>query len=144
MKTRRAAMILALATWLVLSLTAWAENASRSVLGYAEWSKMGTPMKVFYVSGYADAQALYTELLVRLKDHCDDTGKEHIANIMYNLPAIHASTGQMVEGIDAFYKDWRNKAALVDAAMRVVRLQLGGRPQGEVDEAIRDARAPRK
>ena len=47
---------------------------------------------------------------------------------------------QTIDGIDDFYKDWKNQSVPLELAQNIVRLQVGGRTQTEIDEAIRRAR----
>jgi hypothetical protein len=47
---------------------------------------------------------------------------------------------QTIDGIDDFYRDWRNQSVPLFLAQNVVRLQIVGRPQAEIEEATRKAR----
>jgi hypothetical protein len=47
---------------------------------------------------------------------------------------------QLSEGIDEFYKDWKNQSINIPFAQNIVRLQITGRPQAEIEEATRKAR----
>jgi hypothetical protein len=48
---------------------------------------------------------------------------------------------QINDGMDDFYKDWKNQSVHLYFAQNIVRLQIAGRPQAEIEEATRKARA---
>lgn len=50
--------------------------------------------------------------------------------------------GQMVIGLDEFYKDYRNKKVLVREASFIVKLELKGAPQEFIEEQTRIFRMP--
>jgi hypothetical protein len=76
------------------------------------------------------------------KPLCADTGKEWIEDFDRKIPMPNNITvKQTSEGIDEFYKDWKNRGVYLHFAQNIVRLQIAGRPQVEIEEAIRKARA---
>jgi hypothetical protein len=44
--------------------------------------------------------------------------------------------GQLVEGVDEFYKDFRNKNILVDVGMRYVKDELRGKTSKELEDEL--------
>ena len=48
--------------------------------------------------------------------------------------------GQMMDGIDKFYKDYRNKQIEVQSIMGLVKMQIEGKSQTEIDSVARDLR----
>jgi len=50
--------------------------------------------------------------------------------------------GQIVEGLDKFYKDYRNMTVLVRKAIWIVKLEMRGAPQEFIDEETRILRMP--
>lgn len=126
---------------LFASLTAAQEY--RPVTGYAFWSKADGNLKFAYLIGYEDAEQFYRSALdIDAKPRCADAGKAWIEDFEQKMPMPYNITlKQMSEGIDEFYKDWKNQGIDIFLAQNIVRLQIGGRPQAEVDEAIRKARA---
>lgn len=49
---------------------------------------------------------------------------------------------QMVDGLDNFYKDYRNMTVLAQEAIWIVKLELRGAPQDFIDEEARILRMP--
>jgi hypothetical protein len=50
--------------------------------------------------------------------------------------------GQLVDGTDEFYKDFRNKGVTVTAAMFYVRDELKGRPAKGLEDELNNLRHP--
>lgn len=114
---------------------------SRPVTGYSFWSKADFGMKAAYLTGYTDAEGLYRlSIDTGIRPLCTDAGKGWIADFETKIPLPDASISQVMQGLDEFYKDLRNQSVSLYLAQNIVRLQLAGRPQSEIDEAIRKAR----
>jgi hypothetical protein len=124
----------------VVSLMAGQEY--RTPTGYAFWSKADGNTKFAYLIGYSDAEQLYRFALDRgAKPLCADAGKVWIEDFDQKIPMPKNMTvKQELEGIDEFYKDWKNQSVQLHFAQNIVRLQIAGRPQGEIEEATRKAR----
>ena len=56
------------------------------------------------------------------------------SNETYDYDGI--TMGQFVDGIDAFYKDFRNRQVEVDSAIEYVRDQIRGKPAPELDSKL--------
>ncbi len=114
----------------------------RSVTGHAFWSKADDNLKVAYLIGYDDAEQVYRVALDEgAKPLCTDAGKAWIADFDRKFPMSGSATiRQVKEGIDEFYKDWKNQSVHLWVAQNIVRLQLAGRPPAEIEEATRKAR----
>ena len=125
---------------LVASLNAAQEY--RSVTGYAFWSKADGNVKFAYLIGYEDAEQFYRLAMDRgAKPLCADAGKVWIEDFDQKTPMPNNITvKQLSEGIDEFYKDWKNRSVNIFLAQKIVRLQIVGMPQAEIDEATRKAR----
>ncbi len=124
---------------LVASLNA--AQKDKYMTGYALWSKMDYNTKAAYLIGYDDAERLYSIALDGAKPLCGDTGKAWIeAFDQEYLVSNNMTMEQVKEGIDEFYKDWKNQNVYLVSAQNIVRRQIAGRPQAEIDEAIRKAR----
>lgn len=115
----------------------------RPMTGYAFWSKADDNLKLAYLMGYNDAAQLYRTALDKgAKPLCSDAGKTWIEDFDRKFPIpINTTFKQTIDGIDEFYKDWKNQSVPLELAQNVVRLQLAGRSLAEIDEAIRRARA---
>jgi len=125
---------------LVASLNAAQEH--RSATGYAFWSKADGNLKFAYLIGYSDAEQIYSLALDKgAKPLCADAGKAWIEDFDRKIPMPdNNSVKQTSEGIDEFYKDWKNQGVHLYFVQNIVRLQIAGRPQAEIEEAIRKAR----
>lgn len=125
---------------LVASLNAAQEY--RPMTGYAFWSNADGNVKVAYLIGYADAEQLYRLALDKgAKPLCTSAGKAWIEDFDRKIPMPNNATiKQVSEGIDEFYKDWKNQGVHLHFAQNIVRLQIAGRPQAEIEEATRKAR----
>jgi len=127
---------------LVVSLNAAQEY--RSATGYAFWSKADGNLKFAYLIGYFDAEQIYRLALDKgAKPLCADAGKAWIEDFDRKIvpPSSSTTVKQTSEGIDEFYKDWKNQGVHLYFAQNIVRLQIAGKPQAEIEDAIRKARA---
>jgi len=52
------------------------------------------------------------------------------------------TSGQQVAGLDAFYKDYRNKRILAGEAIYIVKLEVTGGPQEFIEQVTRIIRMP--
>jgi hypothetical protein len=113
------------------------------------WQSMSAGFKLGWVSGYtkametagafqivncAETLPLYSqkypnipakELFERICNASSET---------YDYDGI--TMGQFVDGIDAFYKDFRNRQVAADSALEYVRDQVRGKPAGELDAKL--------
>lgn len=77
------------------------------------------------------------------KKNCDvacvsnyaDKANEFLTNI---------TAGQLCDGLDEFYKDFRNRGILVYDAVWVVLNQIANRPQVEINRLIENLRKPQQ
>lgn len=92
--------------------------------------------------GYSDAEQTLRLVLGKVtQSMCTDAGKESVKEFDRKMPMPNNITvKQASEGIDDFYKDWKNQSIPLLLAQNIVRLQIAGRPQAEIEEAIRRAR----
>jgi len=113
-----------------------------NVRGYEFWRTMPDKMKLGYVYGYSDAEVFweYGVLEDSLRPLCPADGIKQIDTWKTNFPVPMVPMSQVMEGIDAFYKDWRNRSVPLFYAREVALLELSGRPQKEIDEAARRGR----
>src|SRR5712692_228189 len=104
----------------------YAAQEYRPETGYSFWSKADDNLKAGYLFGYDDAEQLYRVALDEgAKPLCADAGKAWIADFDRKFPMSGSATVRQVkEGIDEFYKDWRNQSVNLRLAQNIVRLQL--------------------
>jgi hypothetical protein len=121
-----------------------AKQSYRPETGYSFWKAADDNLKTAYLMGYADAEQLFRVVLDKgAKPLCTDEGKAWIADFDRKILEVPAATiSQLKEGLDEFYRDWRNQSVGLKLAQNIVKLQLAGRPADEVSEAIRKAREP--
>src|SRR5262249_21010763 len=98
--------------------------------------------KYAYLMGYGDAEQPFRMALDKAtKPPCSDSQREWLDDFNRKIPLPSNMTFQQaIQGIDDFYKDWKNQSVPLFNAQNIVRLQITGRPQAEIDEAIRRAR----
>jgi hypothetical protein len=125
---------------LVASLNAAQEY--RPMTGYAFWSKADGNLKFAYLIGYSDAEQYFRLALDKgVQPLCTDAGKAWIEDLDQKIPMPNNMTvQQQSKGVDDFYKDWRNQSVSLFLAQSIVRLQIAGRPQSEIEGATRKAR----
>lgn len=112
------------------------------------WAKLDASFKLGWVSGYTKAM--------------DFAGAIHMATCASNMPLYvkefpnldakvllqkmclsdtqfdydGITMGQFVDGIDAFYKDYRNKQLEMDSAIQYARDSIKGKPAQELDAEV--------
>jgi hypothetical protein len=134
-----------LGTGLVASLNAAQEEGSTR--SYAFWNKVTDHFKSGYLMGFLDAEKIDRITLDEyVKPVCGDAGKAWIEAFDRENAMVPENTArrQVKEGVDEFYKDWKNQGVIVPLAIQVVEMQIAGRPQAEIEEATRNARAASK
>jgi hypothetical protein len=115
----------------------------RPTSGYALWGKSNDAIKLVYLTGYSDAEQVYRLAIDRgIQLLCTDEGKKSVADFEYRFPMpIQVTLSQEKQGIDAFYKDFRNQGIDLLTAQNIVRMQILGRPQAEIDDYMTRARS---
>jgi hypothetical protein len=126
---------------LVASLNAAQE--SWLTTGYAFWNKLDDNAKLAYLLGYFHAERFYRFALDNgAKPRCTDEGKAWIEDFDRKiLTSDNLSLKQAVDGINEFYKNWKNQSVYLNFAINIVKMQIAGRSQPEIEEAIRKARS---
>jgi hypothetical protein len=100
-------------------------------------------LKIAYLLGYDDAEEFYRfGIDSELKPLCADAGKAWIENFDRKTPMpANATIQQNMQGIDEFYKNWKNQRVELHYAQIIVRMQIIGRPASEIEDATRKTRA---
>jgi len=118
-----------------------AQEQARPRTGYTFWSAANDDAKLAYMYGYSDAEGMYRVVVDEgAKPLCTDAGKKWIDDFERKFPMPKTTLGQTEERLDEFYRDWKNQKVSLWQALNVVRLQIAGRPQTEIDEEIRKLR----
>jgi hypothetical protein len=114
------------------------------------WADSSTAVKLAFVRGYATAMTHVVDI-----EGFRCLAERNGGTIPEKFPgdeALNACTsqnprvapyefedipfGQLSEGLDAFYKDFRNKTIEINLAMAYVRDELKGKPTNELDEEL--------
>lgn len=110
----------------------WGRNAVGAADG-SDWRQYSQTYKVGWIDGFVaamdDAQ-FGTAALCAFQLHVtleSEEGKACTAEAQsYNFEMV--KYGQFLDGMDAFYKDFRNMEVPTNTAIRIVRDQIRGRP----------------
>ncbi len=113
------------------------------------WVKQSETFKLGFINGYALAlsQEYNRITLMCLAEKNPDLPSEKrftdaaIKECAYTPTAKHYDFagirfGQLLEGMDDFYKDFRNKGVYVTAALFYVRDELKGKPAKELEDEL--------
>ena len=134
----RVATALLIMAFVVLPTTA--TDPIKPVNGYA-WGEKTLSQKVEYVDGYTAgmgaARILMGEVLYVKKIKLETADATPVIDFMDFSGATY---GQYVDGLDEFYKDFRNKRILFRFAIQYVRDQIRGKPQGELEKRVESLR----
>lgn len=137
-----------LAVTATLMLCSCALSAADKSLDGVWWSQMSPAFKLGWVSGYAKAMDLagtlqmgncLAEMPMYQKQFPDVDGKEILQKMCLSNKAFDydgITMGQFVEGMDAFFKDYRNKQVEVGWAIQYVRDEIKGKTAQELDAEV--------
>jgi hypothetical protein len=122
--------------------------AQKTELDGYSWEKLDASFKLGWVSGYAKAMdfaggiqmstcasnmPLYQKEWPNL-DPKDILDKMCLSDTQFDYDGI--AMGQLVDGIDAFYRDYRNKQLEVGWAIQYARDSIKGKPAQELDAEV--------
>lgn len=125
---------------LLLSTSLWGRN-SVGVADGSDWKQYSQSYKVGWIDGFvtamSDAQTdtavlcgfqLHLRLETAEGKACTDEATG------FNFEMI--KFGQYLDGMDLFYKDFRNTDYPISWAMKIVRDQIRGRPAEDIERAL--------
>jgi len=138
---------LAITAILVSCSCALSATGKPSLDGYW-WSQMSPAFKLGWVSGYAKAMDLAGTLQMATcasnipmykKEFPNVDAKEILqkmclSNTEFDYDGI--AMGQFVDGMDSFFKDYRNKQLEVGWAIQYVRDEIKGKPPQELEVEV--------
>src|SRR5687768_12847425 len=102
------------------------------------WNTLGAPQKSLIMVGFMEGMELGKSFSIweGVKKSSAEPwvwkGTESYVNY-FNKFVAKISYGQMTEGLDVFYKDFRNRSIVLPDALWIVLNQISGTPQAEVD-----------
>ncbi len=125
---------------LLLSASLWARNAA-GVADGSDWKRYSVEYKVGWIDGFVsamdDAQgstAIMCGFQLRLNSETAE-GKACTAQAFsFDYEMIKFS--QFLDGMDAFYKDFRNTDYPITWAMKLVRDQIRGRSAEDIEKEL--------
>jgi hypothetical protein len=123
-------------------------SAADKALDGVWWSQMSPAFKLGWVSGYAKAMDLAgtlqmascaAEMPMYQKQFPDVNAKEILqkmclSNTTFDYDGI--AMGQFVDGMDTFFKDYRNRQLEVGWAIQYVRDEIKGKPARELESEV--------
>jgi hypothetical protein len=142
LKTIRRVVISCLLLW---SATTCCAQSKEQDLDGSWWNRLDRSFKLGYVSGFAQGH--------------ERAAMAHITACMgiwmFGEPVKTAYTreqwqklcfptsdfdgvrmGQFLDGVDSFYRDYRNQKIDISSAMEYVRDEIKGKPQAELDDSL--------
>jgi len=124
------------------------------------WNELNKEQKLFFLFGYHTAledtyQGFWIGSLVKFMEENPDASKAipegwfKYAKAVYNYYIEYEQLAgfqyrQIIDGIDTFYNDFRNKTIDITDAIKVVAMQLHNRPEEEIKRFIRGLREPNR
>ena len=145
---RKLFLIFAIVGLLMAALNATSEDHSKRD-GYF-WGEMPDSFRSCYVMGFADGLELsagfFDALTEPIRDRVDSSSKGCCSVVWAygdmlskrRLPGI--TYGQMVDGIDRLYKDYRNKQIPIPFLLELVKMEVEGRSEAQIDSVARELR----
>jgi hypothetical protein len=132
---------------IVLLLTTFASSGDKFDSYW--WAGMSPSFKLGYVSGYAQAMDFsgtvslggclnFINYMDKTKYSADKWLQMCQNDKTYDFDGI--SMGQFVDGVDVFYKDFRNKNLEIGVALAYVRDQIKGKTPAGLEKELTDFR----
>jgi hypothetical protein len=125
-------------TLLVLAMLAGNTCAQEQTHNGFWWVNSSEQFKLGFVSGYAMAMTqLYDAGTLKcLTEKGDEAMKACVKTQVIPFDYTKIRLGQLSEGVDEFYKNFRNKGIEITLAMVYVRDELKGKPAKELEEEL--------
>lgn len=103
------------------------------------WKGLNSLTKYGYVAGYAEGSQKADDTWAYGECKTKVTAK-YLSAVQKGDDYSGMTFGQLIEGVDAFYKDFRNTRILTTDAMMVVKEQISGLSQKQIDEELQTIR----
>jgi hypothetical protein len=125
---------------LLFSPSLWGRT-SAGVADGSDWKKYSESYKVGWIDGFvtanSDAQMGVASLCAfQLKLRVDSTEGRACTDEAQGFNYEMIKFGQYLDGMDAFYKDFRNTDYPITWAMKIVRDQIRGRSAEEIEKEL--------
>lgn len=128
---------------LVLSTASFAQDKNRRDGNW--WLSLEQVDKTNYMVGFFDGAELGRNF-----SYCGFSGTAKANCLGYTMKSFNdyeekyfsnVTNGQVADGLDAFYKDYKNRSIKVSNAVWLVLSSIAGTPQKELDKKIENVRA---
>lgn len=137
--------ILLIVLTFALTFTAHAAEDRRDGNWWATLPQVG---KALYIGGIFDGLAMGRDLAIggwhngdkSNAPDCESDAIKSFVSFSARYFGENVTSGQFVDGLDAFFKDFRNRSILVSDAIWVVSNQIAGTPQEKIDTLIENYR----
>lgn len=122
-------------------LFAQANNGSNefSSIDGADWQRFDEDIKLGYVVGYADAETgahMLVGFFCSWQIKADSEAAKICTADANSLNFGGIAVRQLRDGMDTFYKDFRNRQVPLSMAMHLVRDQINGRPAEDIEKEL--------
>lgn len=106
-----------------------------SALDGGAWTGGDLAIKKAYVAGFLDASE-YHRVVLRELMKTSERASDYVKGFEENSPDIAGwKVDTIIEGVDKFYNDYRNRKIPAAGALRIVSLELTGHPAKDVEDA---------
>src|ERR1035438_222110 len=125
---------------LLMSSSLWCRN-SVGVADGSDWKDYSQNYKVGWIDGFVTAMSdaqIHTGFMcaLQLKLQAESTESKACTDEAQGFNFEMIKFGQYLEGMDAFYKDFRNRDYPINWAMKIVRDQIRGRPAEDIEKEL--------
>jgi hypothetical protein len=133
-------------TIFLLASPLWARNTA-GVADGSDWKQYSQNYKIGWIDGWATAMSdaqMGTAVLCAFQLHLTAESEEgkactnHAQSLNYEM----IKYAQYLEGMDAFYKDFRNTEVPINMAIKLVRDQIRGRPAEDIEKELVSVTSP--
>ncbi len=109
------------------------------------WTSQSSTAKVFFVSGYVEGMSAASAGVKAAVS--EGAAKDSVPSRSFLLREFDYSNvraGQLVDGVDEFYKDFRNKGIEIADALLYVRDQISGESEERLKDFLNKLRQAQK
>jgi hypothetical protein len=125
---------------LLFSSLLWGRNAV-GVADGSDWKQFSQSYKIGWIDGWVTAMSdaqLSTAFLCAFQLHLtvESEAEKACTSEAQSFNFEKIKYGQFLDGMDAFYKDFRNTEYPINWAIKLVRDQINGRPAEEIEKEL--------
>lgn len=125
---------------LLMSSSLWCRN-SAGVADGSDWKQYSQSYKVGWIDGFVtamsdDQTSIAFLCAFQLNLHLDSPEQKACTDKAQDFNFEMIKFGQYLDGMDAFYKDFRNTDYPINWAIKIVRDQIRGRPAEDIEKEL--------